>query len=74
MIEGEDPEAVVHLPRLRLFDSPVVPAFARQVGALVVPSLTARLTVSETPLLKTASEPPALPTTLNSDCFHHVPR
>src|ERR1700691_557060 len=66
-IEGDEPLAVLHLPRSKLFVSPVEPAFATQVGAEVEPSVSATFTVIETGSLKSARDPPASPTTLNSD-------
>src|SRR5579871_1749140 len=66
---GFVPLAVVQVPRFRLLVSPVEPAFDTHVGAEVEPSVRATLTVTEEPELKFAREPPALPTTLNSDCF-----
>src|ERR1700751_466387 len=70
LIEGDVPLAVEHLPRFKLLLSPVVPAFATHFGAAVVPSVSASLTAIETGVLKFAREPPASPTTLNSDSFH----
>ena len=67
-IDGEDPPVAVHVPRFRLLVSPVVPEFATQLGVAVDPSVTATFTVIEAPLLKSAREPPASPTMLNSDC------
>ena len=71
-IDGVEPDDVVQLPRFKLLVSPVVPALDRQLGAEVLPLLTAAFTVIEEPVLNLASDPPALPTTLNSDSFHTV--
>ena len=64
------PDAVVHGPRFKLLVSPVEPAPATHVGAAVDPSVNAIFTVTDEPLLKLARDPPAFPTTLNSDCLH----
>src|SRR5580658_202179 len=66
-IAGDAPPTVPHLPRFKLLLSPVVPSFATQVGAEVEPSVNASFTVIETGSLKTAREPPASPTMLNSE-------
>src|ERR1700728_3443002 len=57
---------VEHVPKFKLLVSPVVPPLARQDGAAADPSDSPRVTSIEEPLLKTASEPPASPRTLNS--------
>jgi len=71
---GLAPPVAVQVPRFRLLVSPVVPALEAQVGAVVVPCVTAILTVIDEPLLKTAFEPPPSPMMLNSDCFQAVAR
>src|ERR1700761_5297651 len=70
-IEGVDPPAAVHFPSVRLLVSPVVPSSLdgdTHVGAAVEPSDTATFTVTDEPALKSALDPPALPSTLNSAC------
>src|SRR5579859_3738404 len=71
-MDGVEPPAVEQLPRLRLLLSPVLPELATHDGAVVEPFVTASFTVMDEPLLNCASEPPALPTTLNSPVFHTV--
>src|SRR5580704_2031738 len=67
---GQQTGAFVDGTKLRLFDSPVVPPLNTHVGALCEPpSVTATCTQMEAPLLNTACEPPAFPTTLNSAWF-----
>ena len=68
-MKGADPPVAEQVPAVRLLVSPVVPAMSaggRQVGAAVEPSVNANFTVSDTGVLNCASDPPALPNTLNS--------
>ena len=60
--------------RLKLLPSPVVPVSGWQVGAFVVPSFSASLTVIDVPVLKFASLPPPPPNTLNSAVFQYFAR
>src|ERR1700689_4862345 len=68
---GQQTGEAVDGTKLKLFDSPVEPPLTvadgtTQDGALVEPSVTAICTIAVVPLLNTASEPPAFPSTLNS--------
>src|SRR5579872_6556786 len=63
---GVVPPAVLQEPRFKLLVSPVVPALATHLGAAVDPSASFSDTVTLAPLLKSAREPPASPTTFHS--------
>src|SRR5579862_4876407 len=63
---GLDPPAVLQEPRFKFLVSPVVPALATHFGADVDPSASFSDTVTLAPLLKSAREPPASPTTFHS--------
>ena len=65
-MDGVDPLEAVQLPNVKLLVSPVEPSSATHFGAAVDPSVTATFTVTDAPLLKSALDPPASPTTLNS--------
>src|SRR5262249_37678231 len=66
---GGVPPVAVHVPSVRLLVSPVVPSFATHLGAAVEPEVAVISTVTDEPVLKTASEPPPSPMMLNSTAF-----